>query len=62
VNKITEAIVEVQQAQQTLLINLQTFLRSGGREAAARLDAAIEEERRTLDRICGDRRDFLAKP
>jgi hypothetical protein len=60
-NKITEAVVEVQQAQQTVMINLTTFLRGGGREAAARLDAAIDDEQRTLDRICGDRREYLAK-
>jgi hypothetical protein len=61
VNRMTEAITEVRQAQDVVLINLQTFLRSGGREAAARLDAALEEEQRTLDRICGDRREYLAK-
>jgi hypothetical protein len=61
VNRVTEALTEVRQAQQTVLINVETFLRSGGRDAAARLDAAIEEEQRTLDRICGDRREFLAK-
>lgn len=60
-NRITEALTEIQQAQQTVMINLQTFLRSGGREAAARLDCAIEDERKTLDRICGDRREYLAK-
>jgi hypothetical protein len=61
VNRMTDAIMEVKHAQDVVLINLQTFLRSGGREAAARLDAAIEEEQRTLDRICGDRREYLAK-
>ena len=60
-NKITEAIVEVQQAQQTLLINLQTFLRSGGRECAARLDAAIAEEQQVVERWSKERREYLAK-
>ena len=60
-NKVTEAIVEVQQAQQVVLIALSTFLRSGGRDAAARLDSAIEDEQRTLERWCGDRREYLSK-
>lgn len=60
-NRVTEALTEVREAQQTVMINLQTFLRSGGRDSAARLDAAIETEQRTLDRICGDRREYLAK-
>lgn len=60
-NRLTEALTEVRQAQQTVLINVETFLRSGGRDAAARLDAAIEDEKRTLERCCGDRRDYLAK-
>jgi hypothetical protein len=58
---MTEALTEVREAQQTVMINLTTFLRSGGREAAARLDAAVAEEQRTLERICGDRREYLAK-
>jgi len=61
VNRMTEALTEVRLAQQTVLIALSIFLRSGGRDYAARLDAAIEDEQRTLDRICGDRREYLAK-
>jgi len=62
VNRMTEALNEVKQAQEVVLINLQTFIRSGGREAAARLDAAIADEQQTLERLAGDRRDYLAKP
>lgn len=61
-NRVTEAIVEVHQAQQTLLINLQTFLRSGGREAAARLDSAIADEQQVVERWSKERREYLAKP
>jgi hypothetical protein len=60
-NRMTEALTEIKQAQNVVLINLETFLRSGGREAAARLDSAIEDERRTLERWCGDRREYLSK-
>ena len=61
-NELDAALASVRQAQDTVLIQLQTYLRSRSREAAARLDAAIEEEKRTLERWCGDRRDYLAKP
>jgi hypothetical protein len=60
-NKVTEALTEVQQAQQTVVIALSTFLRNGGRDAAARLDAAILDEQRTIERWCSDRREYLAK-
>jgi len=36
-------------------------LRSRSREAAARLDAAIEAERSTVETISGHRHDYLAK-
>lgn len=61
-NRLTEALSEVQQTQQTVLIALSTFLRNGGRDAAARLDCAIADEQQTLERLAGDRRDYLAKP
>lgn len=60
-NRMTEALTEIKQAQNVVLINLETFLRSGGRDAAARLDAAIEDEKRTLERWCADRQEYLAK-
>lgn len=60
-NKINQVIAEVQQAQQTVMIALSTFLRNGGRDAAARLDGAIAEERKVLEKCCGDRHDYLAK-
>jgi hypothetical protein len=60
-NRVTQALSEIRQSQQTVAINVETFLRSGGRDAAARLDSAIEDERRTLERCVGERREYLAK-
>jgi hypothetical protein len=60
-NQIDQAIASVRQAQDTVLIQLQTYLRSRSREAAARLNAAIEAERSAVDTIAGHRFDYLAK-
>jgi|EndMetStandDraft_8_1072994.scaffolds.fasta_scaffold1035241_1 hypothetical protein len=60
-NELDAALASVRQAQDTVLIQLQTYLRSRSREAAARLDAAIEAERSTVETISGHRHDYLAK-
>lgn len=43
-----------------VLIQLGTYLRSRSWEAAARLDAAIDDERQALEATSGDRHEYLA--
>lgn len=59
-NEIEHAIASVRQAQDVVLIQLGTYLRSRSWEAAARLDAAIDDERQALEATSGDRHEYLA--
>ena len=59
--RIDRALADVQQAQDNLLIQLRSFLTSPGREAAAHLDCAIEDQATAAERVAGARLDYLAK-
>jgi hypothetical protein len=60
-SRIDNALADVRQAQNILLIQLRTFLTSPGREAAARLDCAIADQTSAVERVAGGRFDYLAK-
>ena len=56
-----EKLAALRQAQDTVLVQLSTFLRSPNREVAARLDAAIDDEMVTLEAVAAGRHDYVAK-
>jgi xanthine/CO dehydrogenase XdhC/CoxF family maturation factor len=59
-NEIDQAIAAVRQTQGVVLVQLATFLRSPSREAAARLDDAIDADRSAIDLIAGHRVEYFA--
>jgi hypothetical protein len=60
-SRIDRALADVEQAQATLRIQLRTFLMSPGRESAARLDGAIQDQSSVIEAIAGGRFHYLAK-